>query len=108
VTFVQNLQILHDIDGPSTEDVLGSGVERLGEDEVGVGAYANDQWIGGEDSLDEVHLTPNIVVRGDERDVLIASVVNETGRGLIWPRTTTWRGWVCVSVEEGIADVAFV
>jgi hypothetical protein len=108
VAFVQDFQVLHDVDGPSAKDVLGGGVERLGEDKVCVGAYADDQWIGGEDSLDEVHLTPNIVVRGDKRDVLIASVVNETGRRLIRPRTTTWRGWVCVGVEEGIADVAFV
>jgi hypothetical protein len=83
-------------------------VERLGEDEVCVGAYADDQWVGGEDSLDKVHLTPNIVVCGDEGDVLIASVVNETGRRLIGPRATTWRGWVCIGMEEGIADIAFV
>jgi hypothetical protein len=83
-------------------------VEGLGEDEVCVGAYADDQRIGGEDSLDEVHLTPNIVVRGDKGDVLIASVVNETGRRLIGPRTTVRSSWVCVGVKEGITDVALV
>jgi hypothetical protein len=70
--------------------------------------YADDQRVGGEDSLDEVHLTPDVVVRGDEGDVLIASVMNETGRRLIGPRTTMWRGWVCVGVEEGVTDVPLV
>jgi hypothetical protein len=83
-------------------------VEGLSEDEVRVGAYADDQRVGGEDGLDEVHLSPHIVVRGDEGDILIASVVNETGQRLIGPRATAWRGWVCIGVEEGIADVAFV
>jgi hypothetical protein len=66
VTLVEDPQVLHDVDRPSTEYVLRSGVERLGEDEVCVGAFADDQWIGSEDSLDKVHLTPNVVVRGDE------------------------------------------
>jgi hypothetical protein len=108
VTLVENLQVLHDVDRASTEDVLGSGVERLGEDEVCVGAYADDQRVGGEDGLDEVHLAPNVVMCGDEGDILIASVVNETGQRLIGLRTMTWRGWVCVGVEEGVADVALV
>jgi hypothetical protein len=108
MTLVQDLQVLHDIDGTGAEDVLRGGVKRLGEDEVRVDSDADDQWIGGEDSLNEVHLTADIVVRGDKGDVLIAAVVNETGRRLIGPRTTTWRGWVCVGMEKGVADVAFV
>jgi hypothetical protein len=73
-----------------------------------VGAYADDQRVGGEDGLDEVHLTPNIVVSGDKGDVLITSVVNETGRRLIGPRTAAQSGWVHVGVKEGITDVALV
>jgi hypothetical protein len=108
VTLVQDFQVLHDVDRADAEDVLGSGVDRLGEDKVCVGADADDQWIGGEDGLDEVHLAPNVVMRGDEGDVLIAAVMNETGRRLIGPRATMWRGWVCVGVEEGIANIAFI
>jgi hypothetical protein len=83
-------------------------MERLGEDEVRVGANANDQWIGGEDGLNKVHLTADVVVRGDEGDVLIATVVNKTGQRLIGLRAMTWRGWVCIGMEQGIANVAFI
>jgi hypothetical protein len=83
MTLVQDLQVLHDVNGPSAEDVLRSGVEGLGEDEVCVGMYADDQWIGGEDGLHKVHLTPNIVEGGDKGHVLIASVMNKTGRKLV-------------------------
>jgi hypothetical protein len=41
---------------------------------------------------------PNIVVSGDKGDVLIASVVNETGWRLIGPHAAAQSGWVCVGV----------
>jgi hypothetical protein len=83
-------------------------VEGLGKDKVSVSAYADDQWVGGKDGLDEIHLLPNVVVRGDEGDVLIASVVNETGRRLIGLRVAVQSGWVLVGMKEGITDVALV
>jgi hypothetical protein len=82
-------------DGPN-DSLYGTLVKHdqseTKHDKVRVGAYADDQRIGSKDGLNEVHLTPNIVVRGDEGDVLIASVVNETGQRLIGPRTTARSG----------------
>jgi hypothetical protein len=47
------------------------------------------------------------VIGGDEGDVIIASVLNETGQGLIGSCLMTQGGWMCVSVKEGVADIAF-
>jgi hypothetical protein len=66
MALIQNLQVLQDLNGSLTKDVLQGRMERLGKDEVRVLAQADDQWIGGEDGLDEVHLLPDSIVSSEE------------------------------------------
>jgi hypothetical protein len=106
MTLVQHLQVFQYVDGSLTEEVLRGGVKGLGKDEIRVLAYPNDQRVGGQDGLDEIDWLSDAVVGGDEGDVVVASVLNETGRRLIGTRLTARGGWMCIGVKEGIADVA--
>jgi hypothetical protein len=63
-------------------------VKGFGKDEIRVLAYPNDQWVGGQDSLDEIDWLSDAVVGGDEGDVIVASVLNETGQRLVGTRLT--------------------
>jgi hypothetical protein len=106
ITFVQHFQVLQYVDGSLTEDILRGSVKGLGKDEVRVFAYPDDQRVRGQDSLDKIDGLSDAVVGGDEGDVIIASVLNETGRGLIGTCLMARSGWMCVGVKEGIADIA--
>jgi hypothetical protein len=103
----QDLQVLQDVNGSLTEDVFRGGMERLGKDKVRVLAQANDQQIGGEDSLDEIHLLPDSIVSGDKWDVLIALVMDKTGQGMVGSRAAVQSGWVRVGMEECVANIPF-
>jgi hypothetical protein len=81
-------------------------MKGLGKDEIRVLAYPNDQRVGGQDGLDEIDWLSDTVVGGDEGDVVVASVLDETGRRLIGTRLTARGRRMCVGVKEGVVDIA--
>jgi hypothetical protein len=83
-------------------------MDRLSEHKVGVGAYADDQRVGSEDGLNEVHLPSLVVVYSDEWDVVFASIVDEARWGLIGSCAAARGRRVQVGMQEHRTDVAFV
>jgi hypothetical protein len=106
VTLVQNLQVLQEVDGSSPEYILRSSVKRLSKDKVRVLAYSDNQWVGSQNGLDKVDRLSDSVVGGDERDVVVATVMNKTGRSMIGSHVAARSGWVRVGMEECVTDVA--